>query len=593
MGISMSKSEVTADLILLHAPALFDFRERDDILLGSLADSVSVNVTPVFEIYPLGFLALKSHLTAAGLRVEIINIASLMLQYPDLDLRRLLGRLKAPIFGIDLHWMVHCQGALALAELIKEVHPEALTMMGGISSTYFADELATYPQVDFVVRGYDTLDPARDLVQAAASGKAHEAAPSIPNLVYRESSGDLRDTGFSYRPAILNNVHMDWSYFFPEKINLLNIPTLMVLPNTGCAHDCGWCGGSRFAYKNIMGMDKKTVVYRDTAQLEKEVATINRMRMPINIYSLQAYSEPAGRLVDYLDAVEKSGCIRSVALEMFRLPDRRLMDRMASTARNTDIFINLSPESHDDRISRLSGRGTYSMEQMEAWIRQALDAGIKGVYIWFFIGMPEQTPASVLETADYCARLMSKFRHEHVVPTITPMAPFLDPGSRFFEEPDKHGYRVHHRTLAEHVAAVQDPRWQKRLNYDTKWLPREEFLPVIHESLKRMVQYKQDFGRLNRRDAASVLDRMERNLEMTRRIDAAYGDSSGGRLPADLRADIAEFNRKTLSYSSDAIVQIERPLGGRWFDDYCVPADIIEACLRGGNTVSGRRSSQV
>ena len=36
----------------------------------------------------------------------------------------------------------------------------------------------------------------------------------------------------------------------------------MTLPNTGCAMDCGWCGGSRYAYKNTMGV-KKTVIHKD------------------------------------------------------------------------------------------------------------------------------------------------------------------------------------------------------------------------------------------------------------------------------------------------------------------------------------------
>jgi clorobiocin biosynthesis protein CloN6 len=84
-----------ADLILLHAPSVFDFRQRDDVLFAYLSDSDSVNVTSVFEIYPLGFLALQQYLQKHGLQVLIVNLASLMLQHPDLVVDRLLAYLEA------------------------------------------------------------------------------------------------------------------------------------------------------------------------------------------------------------------------------------------------------------------------------------------------------------------------------------------------------------------------------------------------------------------------------------------------------------------------------------------------------------------
>src|SRR5262249_11258652 len=94
---------LAADLILLHAPSVFDFRQRDDVLFAYLSDSDSVNVTSIYEQYPLGFFSLRQHLREQGMRAEIVNLAALMLKHPALDVDRLLGRLHAPVFGIDLH----------------------------------------------------------------------------------------------------------------------------------------------------------------------------------------------------------------------------------------------------------------------------------------------------------------------------------------------------------------------------------------------------------------------------------------------------------------------------------------------------------
>src|SRR6201993_2998896 len=182
-------SQLGADLFLLHAPSVFDFRERDDMLFAYLSDSDSVNVTSVDEMYPIGWFSIKQRLADHGFDAKIVNVASLMLMYPELDVKRLLGRLEAPIFGFDLHWMTQCQGAIELAAVLKEVHPDALTIFGGISATYYAQELIRYPAVDVVVQGYYTLDPVTELVRRVRKG--HRDFESIPNLLYK-AGGEVK-----------------------------------------------------------------------------------------------------------------------------------------------------------------------------------------------------------------------------------------------------------------------------------------------------------------------------------------------------------------------------------------------------------------
>ena len=116
-------SRLQADLFLLHAPSVYDFRERDDMLFAYLSDSDSVNVTSIYEMFPIGWFSIKQWLADHGFDAKIVNVASLMLMYPELDVKRLLGRLEAPIFGFDLHWMTQCHGAIELAAELKEVHP--------------------------------------------------------------------------------------------------------------------------------------------------------------------------------------------------------------------------------------------------------------------------------------------------------------------------------------------------------------------------------------------------------------------------------------------------------------------------------------
>lgn len=559
-----------ADLFLLHAPSVYDFRERDDILFAYLSDSDSVNVTSIYEMYPLGFFAIKQRLREDGFQAEIVNLASLMLMHPQLDVDALLARLEAPVFGIDLHWMSHCHGSIEVAKRVKAIHPETLVIFGGISSTYYADQLIQYPAVDVVVKGYDTLEPVTMLMEAVKRGARDFS--HIPNLVYK-LDGEILTTGFTYKPAThYNDATVDWSYYREAKNVSGNSKLIMTLPNTGCAHDCPWCGGSRFATGRIMGI-KKTLVTKDNQRVIDELRTMGDIARTTSIYALQCYSETKSRLHQFLDAVKEMR-YKSVYFEQFHLPAQDTLEKMGQS---TEAYIMLSPESHDLVISKLAGRGNYTMAQMEEWIPRALDAGIAGIMVWFFIGMPQQTIDSVLDTVSYSASLLRKFRGKRVLPLICPMVPFLDPGCRFFEEPDKHGYRIFHKTLEEHRQAMVDPIWYKRLNYETAWMSRREIQDVTYEAIARLVTIKGEIGILPSALCRVVLRTIDETKSLLTEMEHAL--ELDGKFPADMREVIRTYNRKMLAYSSDQIMPMPRPFGGRWYDDFTVPPAMIQELI--------------
>ena len=64
------------DLVLLHAPSVYDFRQKA-ILYGPVADLIPSS--SMFEMYPIGFASIAEYLEAAGYRVRIVNLAVRML----------------------------------------------------------------------------------------------------------------------------------------------------------------------------------------------------------------------------------------------------------------------------------------------------------------------------------------------------------------------------------------------------------------------------------------------------------------------------------------------------------------------------------
>jgi len=341
---------------------------------------------------------------------------------------------------------------------------------------------------------------------------------------------------------------------------------MMVLPSAGCAHNCGWCGGSRDAMRRIFKV-KRTVFHKPKETLAAEMVSMQGMAAAkrSNIYTLNAYNFSKELLQQYIAGVKAAG-IREVGYEQFSLTKERTLRMMVDASRTT---INLSPESHDIEISRLAGRGNYSVEEMEEWIERALEIGVHSINVWFFLGMPKQTESSVFDTIEYCKGLIARFKGKRVYPLLTPMVPFLDPGCNYFEAPDEWGYRVFYRSLEEHRSALVNPSWIERINYETKWLSRERLAHISYDALDAMVIAKRDLGVLPRGIANGLLEKraVERDLVFT--VADAYREGGREKVVKDYGAIILAHNTKAFGAGAfDQLYPIPRKLDNRWFDEF-------------------------
>ena len=114
-------------------------------------------------------------------------------------------------FGIDLHWLPHAHGALAVAEMVKRHHPDTPIIFGGFSATYFHEELIRYPFVDFVIRGDSAEEPLRQLMaHLTGQGRARPARRPQSDLEGSQRGGEVNP--HTYRPEDLDHVMLDYRY---------------------------------------------------------------------------------------------------------------------------------------------------------------------------------------------------------------------------------------------------------------------------------------------------------------------------------------------------------------------------------------------
>ncbi|HKV80941.1 MAG TPA: cobalamin-dependent protein [Candidatus Sulfotelmatobacter sp.] len=578
---------LSADLLLMHAPAFFDFRNRRDIYFPFLGTSGDVPITPLYEYFPIGFKMLHRYLSAKGHSIKIINLSTVLLRYPAIDVCALIEALDVRLLGIDLHWMVHVQGSLEVAKLVKYLRPDIVTIFGGISSTYYAEELVRYNFVDMVMKGYDTLKPMDELLIALKQGT--KDLSRIPNLLWK-SDGRVRQNHYDHKPASYG-IGIDWADLNHEQVSR-GIPILEFLStqNAGCSYHCGWCGGSRDAFRRVFET-KPSILRKSKEEVAFEFKSVQSVAGCDNFhfYAVGSYNEPRSGMEGFLDLVRQTK-LRSISYEQFFLTPEPTLKRMAEANKNTTI--TLSPESHDIRISKLSGRGTYTNEELERWLVRALEIGIRNIDVWYFIGMPEQDEKSVMQTVDYCIRLVKLFRGRGVNPMLCPMIPFLDPASNFFEYPEQNGYRLFSRTAEEHRRGMENASLINRINYETKWLRREDLVYIGFKAVRRLMEAKAEMGALPARVVNNYNRKIDDALDLIPRVHEADCLENAD----DRRRALAEFGDEILSRNqmilfsgvANQAFPLNRSIGGRWFDEMGWAPEVLERAARLSSPVRGQ-----
>lgn len=507
------------DLVLLHAPSIYDFRTRT-ILYGPISDLIPSS--PIFELYPIGLTSIAEYLERAGYRVRMVNLAVRMLRDRDFDAAKLIKSLDSPAFGIDLHWMLHSHGAIEVARIVKRHHPNVKLVLGGLTASYYHRELFNYPEIDYVLRGDSTEEPFRQLMDCILNDKE---PVSVPNLSWRDENRDVHENLLSHVPYELDDLmvdyydrtvgsvlrHRDLSSYLPFK-NWLRYPITAVLTCRGCTENCLICGGSAAAFRNSYNRDHAT--FRKPEAVARDVKSIGRITNgPIFILGdiRQAGEDYAYHLLELLSQEQPKN---QIILELFNPAPRDFLKKMGEAC--PGFCLEISPESHDPEVRTACGKN-YSNEELEQTIADALEAGCQRVDVFFMTGLPKQTTGSVMDTVDYCGFLLDRF--ERTVPFIAPLSPFLDPASLAFENPERYGYRLRFRALDEHRRALVMPSWKYTLNYETEWMTRSQIVSSAYEALLRLNRHKGEHGSISREAAEFEERRLNTAIQMLHRID--------------------------------------------------------------------------
>jgi B12-binding domain/radical SAM domain protein len=552
VGTTDMKNPFRLDLVLLHAPSVFDFRERS-MLQGPVADVIPS--TDEFEMYPVGLTSLAAYLERNSYNVKIANLAYRMLKDADFDVQRYVTKLQSNLFGIDLHWLPHANGALALAELIKQVHPETKVLMGGLSASYYHEELLDYPSVDFVLRGDSTEEPCRQLVASLRLGRPLD---EVQNLTWKDKGGATVVNPLSFVPDNLDYIDVpDYRYIVRSVfkyrslrdvvpyLEWLRYPSTMILNSRGCKLDCAICGGSTSAYKKLC--NRSSPAFRSPEKMISDIRTI-RSFTGAPIFMVHDPRMGGEARADHFFALLRQEKLRNeFVFELFYPASEDFVQTVEKSVPAWSLEMTL--ETPDEGLRHRNGKFDCTNEEIEETLSRVLKHGCRKVDLFFMVGLPGQTTDSAMQIIDYCEHLIHRFDADprlHFF--VAPLGPFLDPGSRAFED-SSFGYKHLHTTLEEHRQALLQPNWRDVLSYESDVMDRDEIVETSYALATLLNDLKFRHGLIGESAHNLVADHLHAAREVTTvmSLSSQPDEVRQARAFGDVRKDLDAGNSGTMN----------------------------------------------
>ncbi len=147
-----------------------------------------------------------------------------------------------------------------LLQMAKEIHPNAVTVLGGIHATFMYNQVLTEaPWIDAVVRG-EGEEIFTNLIKAVDSGAWPACRSQIKGIAYREGEQVLATPA---APTVkdLDAIDPDWSLLQWEKYIYIPMGKRVAIPNMarGCPFTCSFCSQWKF-WRDYRIRDPRKVV---------------------------------------------------------------------------------------------------------------------------------------------------------------------------------------------------------------------------------------------------------------------------------------------------------------------------------------------
>jgi radical SAM superfamily enzyme YgiQ (UPF0313 family) len=365
--------------------------------------------------------------------------------YPDLDVVDLYtapdtfesaGRMSGPALRamISAHpadaylfspMTVNLHFAYQVADVVKQLHPRAAVIFGGVVATPLAERVAEHRSVDYVVvdRGERAL-PA--LLDALAAGRGVEA---VGNLVRRRPDGTVVRSLLRYPDMAVGDIPMPKVDLFPPDSGL-DIRYLRQVYALGCPFQCTFC--------TIQTIGRKPGYFPVERVLEEIRAYRDRYGKHHYIYwgdeTFTLYPE---RTLELLEALEREGGIEyDCQTRLNCLGDDLLLRKLHSSGCK---WVEIGLETGVQGSQELH-KHHMKLDATEETLLRVRDAGLAAC-AFTVNGFPDQTPDEMRRSIEWVCDLIDRDLLQ--ASYLFGLVPY--PGSEMFEHPERFGMDILHQ----------------------------------------------------------------------------------------------------------------------------------------------------
>ena len=297
-----------------------------------------------------------------------------------------------------------------------------------------------------------------------------------------------------------------------------------------------------------------------------------------HFYSVGSYNESPAGMHNFLDHVGETH-LKSISYEQFFLTPEDILKHMVQANKRTSI--TLSPESHDPIVAKLSGRGVYTNDEMEAWIERALEIGIHHIDVWYFIGMPEQSPDSVIRDRRLLRPSPAQVQGQERQSDDLPDDPVPRSGLDLLRV--SRGARLP-RLLPHRRGASPGHGDARRSSTGSttrpNWLSRQQLVDVGFKAVRRLMEIKGSHFALPQfcvHDYNAKIDDALQFMPVVHEADCIADPRERARALDSLGDEILKRNDMILFGGvMNQAFPLNRGIGGRWFDEMGWDPDILK-----------------
>jgi anaerobic magnesium-protoporphyrin IX monomethyl ester cyclase len=330
---------------------------------------------------PLGLAYLAGALEAAGVAVKILDCVVSPL-CDDL-LSALLNEFKPDLVGATAVTMT-VDHALTVLERIKTLDPDIPTVLGGPHATFCAaDILASFPQVDAVVRG----EGERSLVALARAVEDRSPWNRVPGIAFREKNHIV--TTDLPPLADLNELPPPARQGIPlGRYRALGMPVSMTT-SRGCPFKCIFCVGRKMVGAKVR--------YRDPVRVVDEMAALNRLGFhQINLAD-DLFTANRNHCLAVCNEIMHRGL--TVNWTSFARVDTVARQTLEAMRRAGCTTISFGIESGSPEMLKRIKKG-ITLAQARRAMQLCLDCGIEP-HASFILGLPGETPQTLRQTLEF------------------------------------------------------------------------------------------------------------------------------------------------------------------------------------------------